>query len=228
MRRPGARAPGRAAVGRRPPAGQPVPGARLLAPRRASLAGPPAGSALGAARPRCSASFEYAPAAPRLHGAARARRRRCAAPGGLELMPHQAQFVAAAAAGHRTFLLADEPGLGKTAQALLAAQAADAYPAARGRAERRQDQLGARGRAVDAQAAPRRSSTATARHRRLRRHRDRQLRGARPARRLARRPRLPRHGRRRGALHQEQGLAALAARARAVRADPGPQRQRRC
>ena len=43
-------------------------------------------------------------------------------------MPHQAQVVAAAAAGHRTFLLADEPGLGKTAQALLAAQAADAYP----------------------------------------------------------------------------------------------------
>jgi len=36
--------------------------------------------------------------------------------------------VAAAARGHRTFLLADEPGLGKTAQALLAAQEADAYP----------------------------------------------------------------------------------------------------
>jgi hypothetical protein len=50
------------------------------------------------------------------------------APGGRELMPHQAQVVAAAAAGHRTFLLADEPGLGKTAQALLAAEAADAYP----------------------------------------------------------------------------------------------------
>ena len=50
------------------------------------------------------------------------------APGSLELMPHQAQLVAAAAAGHRTFLLADEPGLGKTAQALLAAQAAQAYP----------------------------------------------------------------------------------------------------
>jgi superfamily II DNA or RNA helicase len=50
------------------------------------------------------------------------------APGTLELMPHQAQVVAAAAAGHRTFLLADEPGLGKTAQALLAAQAANAYP----------------------------------------------------------------------------------------------------
>ncbi len=50
------------------------------------------------------------------------------APGVLELMPHQAGLIAAAAAGHRTFLLADEPGLGKTAQALLAAQAADAYP----------------------------------------------------------------------------------------------------
>lgn len=50
------------------------------------------------------------------------------APRGRELMPHQAQVVAAAAGGHRTFLLADEPGLGKTAQALLAARAADAYP----------------------------------------------------------------------------------------------------
>jgi superfamily II DNA or RNA helicase len=48
--------------------------------------------------------------------------------GGLELMPHQGRLVAAAAAGHRTFLLADEPGLGKTAQALLAAQVANAYP----------------------------------------------------------------------------------------------------
>jgi len=47
---------------------------------------------------------------------------------GRDLMPHQAQVVAAAREGHRTFLLADEPGLGKTAQALLAAQAADAYP----------------------------------------------------------------------------------------------------
>lgn len=50
------------------------------------------------------------------------------APGKLELMPHQARMIAAAAEGHRTFLLADEPGLGKTAQALLAAQAANAYP----------------------------------------------------------------------------------------------------
>ena len=44
------------------------------------------------------------------------------------LMPHQARLVAAAADGHRTFLLADEPGLGKTAEALLAAEAAKAYP----------------------------------------------------------------------------------------------------
>ena len=49
-------------------------------------------------------------------------------PGSKELMPHQARLVAAAAAGHRTFLLADEPGLGKTAQALLAAEVANAYP----------------------------------------------------------------------------------------------------
>jgi superfamily II DNA or RNA helicase len=49
-------------------------------------------------------------------------------PDGLQLMHHQGQVVAGAAQGHRTFLLADEPGLGKTAQALLAAQAANAYP----------------------------------------------------------------------------------------------------
>src|SRR5205814_6972737 len=49
-------------------------------------------------------------------------------PGNRELMPHQGQLVAAAAAGHRTFLLADEPGVGKTAQALLATEAANAYP----------------------------------------------------------------------------------------------------
>jgi SNF2 family DNA or RNA helicase len=47
---------------------------------------------------------------------------------GLELMHHQAQMVQSAADGHRTYLLADEPGLGKTAQALLAAQAVDAFP----------------------------------------------------------------------------------------------------
>ncbi len=49
-------------------------------------------------------------------------------PEGLDLMAHQARVLASVAEGHRTFLLADEPGLGKTAQALLAAQAADAFP----------------------------------------------------------------------------------------------------
>jgi superfamily II DNA or RNA helicase len=49
-------------------------------------------------------------------------------PEGLDLMEHQATVLASVAEGHRTFLLADEPGLGKTAQALLAAQAADAFP----------------------------------------------------------------------------------------------------
>ncbi|HEY4569736.1 MAG TPA: DEAD/DEAH box helicase [Kribbella sp.] len=78
-------------------------------------------------------SFEYASASSTMTlpdpaelpqtGSLDALRRR-----GLELMPHQARLIAAAAKGHRTFLLADEPGLGKTAQALLAAHAADAYP----------------------------------------------------------------------------------------------------
>jgi superfamily II DNA or RNA helicase len=49
-------------------------------------------------------------------------------PGKLELMRHQARFVEEVKAGHRTFLLADEPGLGKTAQALLAASVSNSYP----------------------------------------------------------------------------------------------------
>jgi hypothetical protein len=54
--------------------------------------------------------------------------RSLATPGGLELMRHQARFVESAREGHRSYLLADEPGLGKTAQALLAADVAGAYP----------------------------------------------------------------------------------------------------
>ena len=49
-------------------------------------------------------------------------------PAGRELMPHQARFLASVAEGHRSFLLADEPGLGKTAQSVIAASVADAYP----------------------------------------------------------------------------------------------------
>ncbi len=43
-------------------------------------------------------------------------------------MVHQARFLEQVREGHRTFLLADEPGLGKTAQAILAASVADSYP----------------------------------------------------------------------------------------------------
>jgi len=50
------------------------------------------------------------------------------AAGDRELMRHQARFVEEVKRGHRTFLLADEPGLGKTAQSLLAAAASNAYP----------------------------------------------------------------------------------------------------
>ena len=49
-------------------------------------------------------------------------------PQGHELMKHQSRFLMSVQEGHRTFLLADEPGLGKTAQSLLAASVADAYP----------------------------------------------------------------------------------------------------
>lgn len=49
-------------------------------------------------------------------------------PRGLEVMPHQSKFLEAVREGHRTFLLADEPGLGKTAESVLAASVADAYP----------------------------------------------------------------------------------------------------
>src|SRR5262249_13060330 len=49
-------------------------------------------------------------------------------PAGLELMPHQGRLVAAAAARHRTFLLPDQPGLGKTAQAPPPPAAANPHP----------------------------------------------------------------------------------------------------
>jgi len=49
-------------------------------------------------------------------------------PPGMELMRHQARFIESTRLGHRSYLLADEPGLGKTAQSLLAASVAGAYP----------------------------------------------------------------------------------------------------
>ncbi len=136
---------------------------------------------------------------PRGAGSSTGSRRR-----GLELMQHQSRFIESVRAGHRTFLLADEPGLGKTAQSLLAASRRRRLPAARRRAQRRQDELGARGRAVDAAAAAPPSSTATATTStpsptssssttRCSTGTSAWLGDAR----------LPGHGRRRGALHQE-------------------------
>ncbi len=49
-------------------------------------------------------------------------------PGGMDLMRHQARLIESVRRGHRSFLLADEPGLGKTAQALMAANVANAFP----------------------------------------------------------------------------------------------------
>ncbi|WP_308468334.1 DEAD/DEAH box helicase [Rathayibacter soli] len=49
-------------------------------------------------------------------------------PRGMELMKHQARVIESVRLGHRSFLLADEPGLGKTAQSVLAASVAGAYP----------------------------------------------------------------------------------------------------
>ena len=49
-------------------------------------------------------------------------------PPGSQVMAHQARLLEAVREGHRTFLLADEPGLGKTAQSVIAASVAHAYP----------------------------------------------------------------------------------------------------
>ncbi len=49
-------------------------------------------------------------------------------PPGLKVMVHQARLLEKVREGHRTFLLADEPGLGKTAQSVIAASVAHAYP----------------------------------------------------------------------------------------------------
>ncbi|MER7072242.1 DEAD/DEAH box helicase [Terrabacter sp. NPDC000476] len=49
-------------------------------------------------------------------------------PPGSQLMVHQSRFLQSVQASHRTFLLADEPGLGKTAQSVLAASVANTYP----------------------------------------------------------------------------------------------------
>ena len=208
-----------AAVGRLAADGQPVPRPRLLG-RASEHPARDVADRLGAPRPAAALVRARRATGPRsawtCPSPAPGRR-----PAACELMPHQAQLVAAAAEGHRTFLLADEPGLGKTAEALLAAEAAKAYPLLVVVPNVVKTNW-VREAGLWSTAPPGHRDPGQRRlRRRLRRHRRRQLRGARPARRVARRLRLPRHGRRRGALHQEQDLAALAARAGALRAHPG-------
>ena len=147
---------------------------------------------------------------------------------GLDLMPHQAQVVAKAKDGHRTFLLADEPGLGKTAQALLAAQAAHAYPLLVVVPNVVKTSWAREAAHVDPEARRHRHPRRRRDRRRVLRHRRRQLRHPRPARRMARHLRLPRDGHRRGPLHQEQVVAALAERARPVAARSASARHGRC
>ena len=116
----------RAAAGDLPATGEPLSRPRLLRRSAAHLpvrAAWPAGSCSARSSVPSNVLASGAPACMALPAPAERF-----TPAGLELMTHQGQLVAAAAAGHRTFLLADEPGLGKTAQALLAAEAANAYP----------------------------------------------------------------------------------------------------
>ena len=76
-------------------------------------------------------------------------RRSLRAPGELELMHHQAQVVAAAAVGHRTLPARRRAGPGQDGPGAARRPGRERLPAARRRTERRQGQLGPRGRALD-------------------------------------------------------------------------------
>ena len=143
-------------------------------------------------------------------------------------MPHQAQVVGGRRDGHRTFLLADEPGLGKTAQALLAAQAASAYPllvvvpnvvktswareAAMWTPNHPATVIHSDGDTIDAF-----SDIVIVNYDILNRHVG-----------WLGTLRLPRDGHRRGALHQEQDLAAVARTSSTCRARSGSAPHGRC
>ncbi len=97
---------------------EPVPGARLRA-RRPARRAPAAPGELGALRSALQLLRVRRRRGSGLDAPARAPTLQT--PAGASLMIHQAGFVDIGSAGHRTFLLADEPGLGKTAQSLIAA-----------------------------------------------------------------------------------------------------------
>ncbi len=141
------RAPGRAAVGRLAPAGQPLPRPRLRgrpAEHGRLRAGWPAGSCSARSSGRSSRpAAEPRPAWPCPTPTS------LRAPGGLELMPHQAQLVAAAAAGPPDLPARRRAGPGQDGSGAARRAGRERLPAARRRAERRQDQLGPRGRPLD-------------------------------------------------------------------------------
>ena len=156
---------------RQPPSRSPTTGQPDRAPRRAPVGRSPASSPTRSSPPTSPRRADAGPAARRLagwellgplfrsfeYGERRLRRAwrcpsrpRCEAPGGLELMRHQAQVVAAAADGpphlparRRARSRQDRPGAARRA-------GRQRLPAARRGPQRRQDQLGPRGRALDA------------------------------------------------------------------------------
>ena len=211
-------APGRAAVGHLPTAGQPVPRPGLLGRRAAGRdAGPPARrlAADRAAAPLVRGGHRRQHV---VHAAAPAVRRAHRPGPGADAAP-------GADGGGRAGRAPDVParrraGPRQDGAGTAGGQRRVGVPAARRGAQRRQDELGAGGGDVDAEPSRDRRAQRRRHDRRVLRHRHRQLRHPQPARRLARHVRLPRDGHRRGALHQEQDLAAVQERPRAVA--PGP------
>ena len=217
----GQRAPRRPAVRGRAPARQPVPHPRLLQCAEASGAAPPAGH-VGAARTAVPGLRGRHRRGAVVHDAAGAGLAAGIRWPGADAAPGAAGGRGRRRAPHVPARRRARPGQDRPGPARRAG--GRRLPAAGRRPQRREDQLGARGRALDPEPHRDRDPRRRPRGRRLRRHRGGQLRGARPARRLARRPRLPRDGGRRGALHQEPRLAAVPARPAARRPGPHPDR----
>ena len=140
------RAPGRAAVGRLPPAGQPLPRARLLLSRagQATRLGPP--GRLGAARPAVPVVRVAGGASSCMDLPEPSSLR---APGGMELMHHQAQLIRGRGVGTPDVPARRRAGPGQDGPGAARRPGRERVPAARRRTERRQDQLGPRGGSLD-------------------------------------------------------------------------------
>ena len=129
-RRPGRRSrPGRSCRSRCPRARSPTRSSRPTSAACQQRLPPEPPRRLGPAQPALPGLRAGRRRRGRLDGpAARRRRSTASRRPGSQLMVHQSRFLESVREGHRTFLLADEPGLGKTAQSVLAASVADAYP----------------------------------------------------------------------------------------------------